>query len=212
MLRSQALSALARLDRDGELTAAEEAQARAIAPGSPERHRREPEAPARARRCGIRTLVAEQDPNLPLYRVHTIEELIATSVAPQRFQMLLVGTFSVLSLLLAIIGTYGVASYAVSRRAGELGIRMALGATGRDITRLVLREGAATAASGILLGAVAIVAADRALSRFAAGTTALDPLTLAAVALLLLGALLGATLVPARRATRVDPARTLRSE
>jgi putative ABC transport system permease protein len=161
---------------------------------------------------GIRTLVAEQDPNLPLYRVYTIEELIATSVAPQRFQMLLVSTFSMLALLLAIIGTYGVASYAVSRRSGELGIRMALGATGHDIRRLVLREGAAIAGSGILLGAVAIVVASRALSRFAAGTSALDPVTLSAVALLLLVAVLGATLVPAWRATRVDPTRALRAE
>ena len=91
----------------------------------------------------IRTL------NLPLYRVHTVEELIAASVAPQRFRMMLVGSFS---MVLAIIGTYGVASYAVSRRSGELGIRMALGATSQDFKRLVLREGVIVVASGVLLG------------------------------------------------------------
>ena len=160
----------------------------------------------------IRTLVAGLDANLPLYRVRTIDELIATSVAPQRFQMLLVSTFSVLALVLAIIGTYGVASYAVSRRSGELGIRMALGATGSEIKWLVLREGALIAASGILIGGVSVVVASRALSRFTFGISALDPLTLAVVALLLLGAVLGATLVPAHRATRVDPTWALRAE
>jgi putative ABC transport system permease protein len=160
----------------------------------------------------IRTLVADLDPNLPLYRVHTVEELIATSVAPQRFQMLLVSTFSILALVLAIIGTYGVASYAVSRRSGELGIRMALGATGQDIKRLVLREGVLVAAAGILIGGIAIVVTSRVLSRFVFGISALDPVTLAVVSLLLLAAVLGATLVPAHRATRVDPTRALRSE
>jgi putative ABC transport system permease protein len=160
----------------------------------------------------LRTLVADLDANLPLYRVHTVEELIATSVAPQRFQMFLVGTFSVLALVLAIIGTYGVASYAVSRRAGELGIRMALGANGHDIKRLVLRESAVVAASGVLIGGLGIAVTSRALSRFVFGISALDPVTLAAVSLLLLVAVLGATLVPAHRATRVDPARALRSE
>jgi len=160
----------------------------------------------------IRTLVADLDGNLPLYRVHTVEELIAASVAPQRFQMLLVGTFSMLALVLAIIGTYGVAAYAVSRRSGELGIRMALGATGQDIKRLVLREGAVVAVSGILIGGIGIVATSGAVSRFVFGISALDPVTLTAVALLLLAAVLGATLVPAHRATRVDPAWALRSE
>lgn len=129
--------------------------------------------------------------------------------APQRFQMLLVGAFSVLALVLAIIG---VASYAVSRRSGELGIRMALGATGGDIERLVLREGALVAASGVLLGGIGIVVTSRALARFVFGISALDPVTLAAVALLLLAAVLGATLLPAHRAIRVDPTRALRSE
>ncbi len=161
---------------------------------------------------GIRALVAGLDANLPLYRVHTIEELVATSVAPQRFRMLLVSAFSLLTLALAFLGTYGVASYAVSRRSGELGIRMALGATGREIRRLVLREGVVIAGTGILIGGLVLAITSRALSRFVFGVGALDPVTLVLVSLLLLGAVVGATLVPAHRATRVDPTNALRSE
>jgi putative ABC transport system permease protein len=160
----------------------------------------------------VRALVGRLDANLPLYRVRTLDDLLAQSVAPQRFQMLLVGTFSLLAFVLAIIGTYGVASYGVSERAGELGIRMALGATGEDIRRFVLREGARLVVLGIVVGGLGAVAASRLLSRLVFRISPLDPVTLVAAPLLLASAVAVATLLPARRAARVDPMRVLRAE
>jgi len=156
--------------------------------------------------------VSELDPNLPLYRVRSADELLATSVAPQRFQMLLVGTFSLLAFVLAIIGAYGVASYGVSERAGELGIRMALGATARDVKRLVLGEGAVLAVAGIVLGGIGAVGLSRVLSRFVFQISSLDPVTFIITPILMASALLLAAFIPARRATRVDPMRALRAE
>jgi putative ABC transport system permease protein len=160
----------------------------------------------------VRALVGRLDANLPLYRVRTLDELLASSVAPQRFQMLLIGTFSLLAFVLAIIGTYGVASYGVSERAGELGIRMALGATGEDIRSLVLREGARVALLGIVAGGLGAVATSRLLPRLVFGISRFDPVTFVAAPLLLASAVAVATMLPARRAARVDPMRVLRAE
>ena len=158
----------------------------------------------------IRTLVRELGRDLPLHHVRTMKELVAQSVAPQCFQMLLVGTFSLLVFVLAIIGTYGVTSYGVSERTGELGIRMALGATEQDIKRLVLRQGAGLAAIGIAIGGIGAAVLSRILSRFVFQISTLDPVTFAAALVLLASAVLAATFVPAHRATRVDPIRALR--
>ncbi len=160
----------------------------------------------------IREFVAGLDANLPLHRVQCLEDLVASLVAPQKFRMQLIGAFSLLTLVLAFIGTYGVASYAVNRRAGELGVRMALGATGAEITRLVVRDGLAIASSGILIGLLVILLVSRALSGLVFGIAVLDPVTLALVSLLLLAVIIGATVIPPYRATRVDPASSLRAE
>jgi putative ABC transport system permease protein len=134
------------------------------------------------------------------------------SVFLRRFPLLLVGAFAATALVLAVVGTYGVISYAVAQRVRELGIRIALGAAPRAVVGLVVRHAVVLAAVGIGLGLVA----SAALSRFAAsllyGVRATDPAAYAAAAALLAAVAAAAAAVPARRATRVDPARTLRGE
>lgn len=160
----------------------------------------------------IREVVRGLDTDLPLYHVRTLDELVATSVAQQRFQMLLVGAFSLLVFALAVIGTYGVASYGISERIGELGIRVALGATDGDIKGLVLREGVQLALIGIAVGGLAALLISRTLSRFVFQISTLDPVTFVGAPLLLVAATLLATYLPARRATRVDSMQVLRGE
>jgi putative ABC transport system permease protein len=159
-----------------------------------------------------RQLVREMDPALPLHHVRTLEELLTQSVAQQRFQMLIVGAFSLLVFALAVVGTYGVASYGVSERSGELGVRVALGATSNDIRRLVLGDGIRLAVIGIAVGSVVAVALSRLLTRFVFQISTLDPLTFMVAPALLGAAALLATFLPAQRATRVDPMRVLRSQ
>jgi putative ABC transport system permease protein len=160
----------------------------------------------------IRSLVAELDGTLPLHHVRTLDEIVTNSVAHQRFQMLLVSSFSAVMLLLAVVGIYGVTAYGVAERMNELGIRVALGATGADIRRLVVGEGIRLAGLGIVLGGASAVAASGALSRLVLRISALDITTFVAIPLLLVAVTLFATLVPAHRATRADPMRVLRSE
>lgn len=160
----------------------------------------------------IRAVVGELDPNLPLHRVRTLDELLTGSVAPQRFQVLLVAAFSLLAFVLAVIGTYGVTSYGVGERTAELGIRMALGASRRNVRGLVLWEGARLALLGVVLGGAGALALSRVLSHFLFAVSPLDPVTFLAVPLLLASAVVAAAWPPARRATRVDPMTALRAE
>ncbi len=160
----------------------------------------------------IQALVKQLDADLPVHHVRTVDELLASSVSRQRFQTLLVGTFSLLVLILAVVGTYGVVSYTMSERTGELGIRMALGATGHDIRRLVLGEGTRLALLGILLGAAAAAALSKLMSRFVFQISALDPVSFIAAPALLGLAVLAAAWLPARRAARVEPMHVLRVE
>lgn len=160
----------------------------------------------------IRSLVRELDPAVPLHHVRTVESMLAGSVAQQRFQMLLVGALSLLMFALAIVGTYGVTAYGVSERTNEMGIRAALGATGGDIRRLVLREGAQLAVTGIVIGGLLAAALSRILTRFVFQISPLDAVTFITVPAVLGLAALLATFVPAHRAARADPIRALRSE
>lgn len=160
----------------------------------------------------LRALVRELDAELPVHHVRTVDDLVAGSVAGQRFQMVLVSSFSLLVFLLAVVGTFGVVSYTVSERTGELGIRMALGATAPDIKRLVLREGARLALLGVVLGTVGSAILSRTLSRFVFQVGVLDPVTFVVTPLLLAGAVIVATWLPADRASRVDPMRVLRAD
>ena len=161
---------------------------------------------------GVRSMIRELDPAIPPHRVRTLDALVTGSIAPQRFQVLLVTAFSALMLALAVVGTYGVTAYGVSERTNELGIRTALGATASDIRRLVLGEGVRLALIGALIGAVGVVVLSRTMASFVVGITALDVVTFLVAPLVLMLAMLLATFIPAHRAARADPMKALRSD
>jgi len=156
--------------------------------------------------------VHEIDPQQAVAHVMTMDQFMAESISPQRFNMLLLATFAGLALVLAAIGIYSVLSYAVRRRVREIGIRMALGAQIRDVLRLVVFEGMKPAVAGMLIGLTGALLLGRVLAKLVFGVKTTDPATFAAVSILLLAVALLATAVPAYRATRVDPMRTLRDE
>ena len=160
----------------------------------------------------VRGAIQAIDVDLPVYRVTTMERLVADSLAERRFSTLLLGVFAAVALLLAAVGLYGLLSYTVAQRRHEIGIRMALGARAGDVLRLVVGQALWLTLAGIALGLVAALALTRVMAGLLYGVSALDPATFAGVALLLLAVALAACLVPARRATRVDPAIALRAE
>jgi putative ABC transport system permease protein len=160
----------------------------------------------------IREQVFAADKSQPVYDIQTMDERVARSLDERRFAMLLLGIFSGFALVLAAIGLYGVLAFAVSQRTREIGIRMALGAGAGDVLRQVMRQGMILVSIGIVLGLAAALALTRVMSSLLYGVSATDPLTFAAISLLLLGVALGACFVPARRATRVDPMVALRYE
>ncbi len=159
----------------------------------------------------LRVALRGLDPSIPLYSVATMESLIGDQTAQSRFTMWLMGVFAVIALALAVIGIYGVMSYLVTQRTREIGIRLALGAAGHDILRLVVGNGARLIAAGIGLGLVGAFALQRLVSSLLFGVTAADAASVAAVAILAAVALL-ACYLPALRATRVDPLQALRYE
>jgi putative ABC transport system permease protein len=151
----------------------------------------------------------------PIYDIKTIDKIVSDSMSSQRFAMILFGAFALLALLLSAVGIYGVLSYLTTMRAGEIGIRMALGAERGDVLRMVLAQGMRLAGAGIVIGIVAALILGRLLSSFSRllyGVGSGDPLTLITVSLALIGATLLACYVPARRAAKVDPMITLRYE
>jgi putative ABC transport system permease protein len=164
--------------------------------------------------AAVRRVVREIDPQVALYQTYTMDSFVqqSESVFMRRFPLLLVGVFAVTALALAVVGTYGVISYAVSQRLRELGIRVALGASTSSVVSLVARHAARLAGVGIALGVVAALA----LSRFAASllfqVTPGDPTTYVLAALVLSAVAAVAAALPARRAARVDPVVTLREE
>lgn len=159
----------------------------------------------------VRPVLRELTPDLPP-RVRTVESLLAGSLAQRRFSLLLLGAFGGVALLLAVLGLYGVVSYAVTERTREFGIRFALGASERAVLGLVVRQAARLAGLGLLLGALGALGLTRVLESLVYGVSATDPVAFAGVALLLLAVALLASLVPARRAARVDPMSVLRSD
>jgi putative ABC transport system permease protein len=159
-----------------------------------------------------RRVVQSIDPDQPIANPRTMEELIAQSVGQRRLSMLLLSVFSGLALVLASVGIYGLMSYSVAQRSRELGVRIALGAARSDVLRLVLRQGMRLALIGIGVGVGAAFALTRVIASQLYGVKATDPATFATVALLLAVTALAANLVPAVRATRVDPAVVLRDE
>jgi predicted permease len=160
----------------------------------------------------VRAAMGGIDPDLPIYNVRTMDERVAESLARRRFSMLLLSLFAAVALGLAAVGVYGVMAYAVSQGTRELAIRIALGATPRQILLRVGGHGMAVALAGIAIGAAGAVALARFMRALLFEVRATDPLTFAAVAALLAVIALVATGVPARRAARVDPLVALRTE
>ncbi len=153
----------------------------------------------------IRHEVAALDPEQPVARVATMDELKEASTAQPRFRTFLIGSFAGIALLLSAIGIYGVMAYTVSRRTGEIGVRMALGARRVDILRLIFGESMALTLLGVLFGLVGAYAATRVMKSLLFGVASTDPFTFAGVTLLLCSVALLASFIPARRASRVDP-------
>jgi putative ABC transport system permease protein len=160
----------------------------------------------------VREAVWSVDPEQPVWKIRTVEYLMGVNVADRRFVLYLMACFAVLALLLTSLGIYGVVSYTVAQRTHEIGVRVALGAQGRDVLRLVLRHGMGLALAGVGIGLVASFYVTRFMAGLLYGVSAVDPPTYAFVALLLAGVALLACLVPALRATRVDPMEALRYE
>jgi predicted permease len=172
------------------------------------RSRTDPDALTSSVRQALRAV----DPELPMFRVRSMAARVDESLAQRRFLMVLLGIFASLALGLATVGTYGVLAYLVSQGRRELAIRMALGATATDVVRLVAGHGLAIAGAGVAAGLVVAFAAARLLDAVLFDVTARDPLTFAAVAITLGVIALLASIAPALRAARIDPARTLSSD
>ena len=153
--------------------------------------------------------VREVAPSLPAPRLRTLEQVMTDTLSRQRLTMFLLVGFAAVSLLLVVIGLYGVISYSVAERTRELGVRIALGAQRADVLRMILGEGIALAAIGVVLGLLGALALSRLIASLLFGVTATDPLTLGVVASILAGTALLASFVPAHRATRIDPATVL---
>jgi putative ABC transport system permease protein len=151
------------------------------------------------------------NPDIPA-NFRTFSQIYSASLGSRRFNLILIGFFGIVALLLATAGVFGVMAYSVSRRTREIGVRVALGARSRDVLTMVLSQGMRTILIGVVIGIAGSLALTRAVASFLFGVTATDPLTFAGVVALLGVAALLACYIPARRATKVDPVIALRSE
>jgi ABC-type antimicrobial peptide transport system permease subunit len=160
----------------------------------------------------VRQAVLSIDPLQPVYSQQTMEQLVSDSMRDRRLLLLLLGIFAAVALLLASVGIYGVISYSVEQRTREIGIRMALGAQRATVLGMILGLGARLAGMGIGIGLLGAAALSRVLRGLLYGVSPTDPLTYGLLAAALALVAIGACLVPARRAVRVDPAVALRAE
>ncbi|HEY4218264.1 MAG TPA: ABC transporter permease [Gemmatimonadaceae bacterium] len=160
----------------------------------------------------IRRVVRDADASLPIVKLRSMDEVFKDSVSRQRFLTTLLGVFASVALLLSAIGTYGVLAYSVTERRREVGIRMALGASERGVLMMVLRQGMALAVGGIIVGLVGAAAVTRLAAALLFGVKPVDPVTFGGVAVFMLAVAAAASLIPARRATRVDPLVALRAD
>jgi predicted permease len=160
----------------------------------------------------LRAAVASVDASVPVKAVRPFTDLIDNSAARARFAMLLLATFAAVALTLGAVGVYGVVAYAVERRTREIGVRMALGARASDVLAMVLREGGTLTGIGIALGLSGALGTSRVLSGFLFGVTTTDPLVFVSVPAVLALVAVGACVIPARRAARVDPVTAIRSD
>jgi putative ABC transport system permease protein len=160
----------------------------------------------------VRAAVREVDPGEPVYGVMTMRQRLDQSLAPQRFNTILLGAFAAAATLLAAVGVFGVLSFQVGARRHEIGIRMALGARSGDVLRLVIWRGLRLVLAGVAIGLAAALALTRVMASLLFGVSATDPATLATISLGLIAVVLVACYLPARRATKVDPITVLRCE
>ncbi|MGA9769113.1 MAG: ABC transporter permease [Blastocatellia bacterium] len=160
----------------------------------------------------VKNAVYALDPELPLTEIKTLDEYRADSIALPRFNTFLLSLFAGLALLLTVVGLYGVMSYTVTQRTHEIGIRMALGASARDVLKLIIGQAMQMAFIGVGLGLVASFFLTRLMSSLLYGVSATDPVTFTVISLLLAGVALGACFIPARRATKIDPMVALKYE
>jgi putative ABC transport system permease protein len=160
----------------------------------------------------IRNSIHEVSPGTPLLDVKTMDDLVAESISPQRFNMVLLAAFAGLALLLAAVGIYSVLAYTVRQRTREIGLRMALGAQIRDVLRMIVFDGMKPTLLGVAIGLAASIALSRVLSTLVFGVKATDIATFLTVSAILVSVGMFASVLPAWRATRVDPLKTLRDE
>jgi ABC-type antimicrobial peptide transport system permease subunit len=160
----------------------------------------------------LRAAIATVDPELPLTSVQEMEDVVSRSLGRPRLTLTLMSLFGGVALILAAIGLYGVVAFGVSQRVREIGLRMALGASSKDVSRLVLREGLMLAILGVAIGVAGALFLGRFLESLLYEVEPRDPMTIAVIAGLLVGVALAASYFPARRASRIDPFRALRTE
>ncbi|MGH9348092.1 MAG: FtsX-like permease family protein [Vicinamibacterales bacterium] len=164
------------------------------------------------RPAAIEAAIHEVDPNLPVYEVRTMNEVIGRTVSHQRMTTAFLFGFAAIALIMAAVGVFGVTAYTVSQRTREMGVRIALGATRGMVMRLVLREEVITCVAGIVVGLGGALALASVLQSLVYGVTPRDPITLIVVSVVLLCVTLAAGFFPARRATRIDPVAALRAD
>jgi putative ABC transport system permease protein len=160
----------------------------------------------------VRESIASLDRAVPVTAVQSMDDVVAGANARPRFTLVLLATFAGVALVLAAVGIYGVISYAVSRRTHEIGVRMALGATPGNVVRLIVGQGMRVVAVGVAVGLAGALLVTRLMTNVVYGTRVTDPLTYAAVSVLLVAVALVASYVPARRATRIDPLASMRAD
>jgi putative ABC transport system permease protein len=160
----------------------------------------------------IEAAIHRVNPDQPLTHIKTMDQVFSDAVAQPRLELILLLVFGGIAALLAIIGIYGVVAYSVAQRTREIGIRVALGAQQTDVGPMVLREGAALAIAGTLIGTAGALAASRVMRKLLFETAPADPATLGFVVIVVIAVALVATVIPARRAAQVDPMTALRYE